>query len=70
MNHHYLDASQFLELSSDIAENMLQSIWPECPYITEPNGGQRLTDEAQNLFNGLIDVAEAMLRRGGVHPDT
>ena len=70
MNHHYLDASQFLELSSDIAENMLKSIWPDDPYITEPNGDLRLKDETQDLFNGLIDVADAMLRRGGVHPDT
>ena len=69
MNHHYLDASQFLELSSEIAEIMLKSICFEDPYITEPNGDQSLTDSAQDAFNGLLDDAEAILIRSGIHPD-
>ena len=69
MMHHYLDASQFLELSSEIAEIMLKATWPEDPYITEPNGDQSLTDSAQDEFNGLLDDAEAILIRSGIHPD-
>lgn len=69
MNHHYIEANQFLELSCDIAESLLESEGPTDPYIKEPNGDHRLTDAAQETFNTLIDQVEGMLRRGGIHPD-
>ena len=52
----------FLEMSAEIAEEWLQDVVVGYPYITQENGDVTYTEEAQEIFNDVLDTVQEILQ--------
>ena len=52
----------FLEMSAEIAEEWLQDVVVDYPYITQENGDVTYTEEAQEIFNDVLDTVQGILQ--------
>ena len=50
-----MEHSLYLEMTSEIAEEWLHQIYDGYPYQTDDNGNVSYTEEAQEIFNRLLD---------------
>ena len=50
-----MERSLFLEMTSEIAEEWLHQIYDGYPYRTDKSGNVIYTEEAQEVFNRLLD---------------
>ena len=50
-----MERSLYLEMTSEIAEEWLHQLYEGYPYRTDDNGNVSYTDEAQEVFNRILD---------------
>ena len=50
-----------IEMASDIAEEWLQDVVDEYPYVTAENGDVVYTETAQDLFNVIYDTVTGII---------
>ena len=73
MNKYYIDASSFLEVTSELADYIMQEKLSEeyYEYIYEDEDDvYNYTDEGQDMFNNYVEIIEGYLHNVGiVHED-
>ena len=50
-----MERSLYLEMTNEIAEEWLHQLYEGYPYQTDDNGNVSYTDEAQEVFNRILD---------------
>ena len=61
-----LSVEKYLELTSDLANAILQNTYLDNTLIEDENGDERYTEEAQEQFNEHLDMVCAHLSANGI----
>lgn len=67
MNHHYIEPENYIELSAELADFVLQYSSLDPVTETDENGDERYTEEKQDEFLQILDDIESMLAAAGIH---
>ena len=61
-----MKTESFLELCSDIAGAWLSDAYLEDIWEKKENGDEVYTEDAQDRFNGILDLVEQILTKNGI----
>ena len=55
--------SAYIAMTCEIAQEWLAQVYEGYPYETDDNGNVSYTDEAQEVFNGILDDVQNTVAR-------